>query len=115
MTELIGVYRVDEAISDEVCIVSYDYNSQTPRLYSKYYADKMPGVYKVTMAEATAGSSAAPAYFAPNSYLDLYGIEQLVIDGGIIANNPSLFANLMARDLLGKQNVRIVSFSTGTD
>ena len=85
MTELIGVYRVDEAISDEVCIVSYDYNSQTPRLYSKYYADKMPGVYKVTMAEATAGSSAAPAYFAPNSYLDLYGIEQLVIDGGILA------------------------------
>lgn len=115
MNELIGEYGVEDAMTDDVCIVAYDYNSQSPRLYSKYFAEKVPGVYRVKMSEATAGSSAAPAYFAPNSYLDMYGIEQLVIDGGIIANNPSLFANLMARDLLGKKNIRIISFSTGTN
>ena len=114
MNELIGVYHVKDAITDEVCIVAYDYNSQSPRLYSKYLSNKVPGIYDVKMSVATAGSSAAPAYFAPNSYYDTYGIEQLVIDGGIVANNPSLFATLMARDLREKKNIRLISFSTGT-
>lgn len=113
--ELIGEFFVDDAVTSEVCIVAYDYNSQKPRFYSKYFANKYPAIFNVTMANATAGSSAAPAYFAPNYFKDLYGTEQLIIDGGIIANNPALYANLMARYLLDKQNVRIISFSTGTD
>ena len=42
-----------------------------------------------------------------------YGFEARLIDGGIICNNPSLYAYYYARYYLGKTNVRIISLGTG--
>jgi len=45
---------------------------------------------------------------------DQYGVQQHVIDGGIIGNNPSLFAYLMATQLNKKgPKLRILSLGTG--
>ena len=59
------------------------------------------------------GSGAAPIYFDPNVYIDSYGIQEIVIDGGIICNNPELYAYLMAKYLKGKKKVRIIALGTG--
>ena len=45
--------------------------------------------------------------------VDDYGIQQLVIDGGIIGNNPSLFAYLMQSKMKKKAPIRIWSMGTG--
>lgn len=44
-----GNIYVSEALSDEVFLVSYSYNAQEPRFYSKYYSRKQPEIYNVTM------------------------------------------------------------------
>ena len=113
MRELLGEAKLKEAITDEALMVAYDYNSQQPRLYSKYFAEYYPAAYDVKMYQATAGSSAAPIYFTPFSYADEYGLQNRVIDGGIIANNPSLKALMVAKELRGKNKIRLLSLSVG--
>lgn len=114
MAELIGGRHVKEAMMDEVMLVAYEYNSQQPRFYSKYYADINPGVYDVLYSKACGGSSAAPLYFEPQQVIDSYGLDQLVIDGGIIANNPALYAYILQKEIKGKTPIRILSLGTGT-
>jgi patatin-like phospholipase/acyl hydrolase len=73
-------------------VVTYDYNSQQPRLYSKYFLNNNSKIYNVTLANATSSSSAAPTYFKPKVNINGYNMSEYLIDGGIIGNNPSLFA-----------------------
>jgi len=40
-------------------------------------------------------------------------MKELQIDGGVICNNPSLYAYEFARLLLGKQKIRVLSLGTG--
>lgn len=63
MLELIGEKYVKEALTEELMIVAYDYNSQQPRYYSKWFSEDQPKVYDVLYSNATGGSSAAPFYF----------------------------------------------------
>ena len=65
MVNLLGQYNITETISDEVLIVAYDYNSQEPRFFSKYFAHKDPNIYNMKVGFATAASSAAPTFFDP--------------------------------------------------
>jgi len=74
MQELIGGRNISEALFDELLIVAYEYNSQQPRFYSKYFSTRDKAVYDVEMAKATGGSSAAPVYFEPQQVEDLYGL-----------------------------------------
>jgi hypothetical protein len=113
MKELIGQKNISAAMQDELLIVAYDYNSKQPRFYSKHFASLDEGIYDVQMSKATGGSSAAPVYFEPQHVVDEYGIDQLVIDGGIIGNNPSLFAYLMQNKIKKKTPIRIWSMGTG--
>jgi hypothetical protein len=45
--------------------------------------------------------------------IDEYGVQQLVIDGGIIGNNPALFSYLMQSKMKKKAPIRIWSMGTG--
>jgi len=65
MKELLGKYHVKDALSDEVLMVAYDYNSQEPRFFSKFFSEKDPAIYDITFGNATGASSAAPTYFDP--------------------------------------------------
>lgn len=38
MKDRLGHYLISETITDELLITAYDYNSQEPRFYSKYFA-----------------------------------------------------------------------------
>jgi len=113
MKDLIGDRNMSEALFDELLVVAYEYNSQQPRFYSKFFSEKDKAVYDVKMSKATGGSSAAPVYFEPQQLQDMYGLEQLVIDGGIIGNNPALFSYMMQSKIQKKAPIRIVSIGTG--
>ena len=65
MKELLGDFDIEEAITDELLVVAYDYNSQQPRFFSKYFAKEDAGIYDVAIGSATGASSAAPTYFDP--------------------------------------------------
>jgi len=62
---------------------------------------------------ATGGSSAVPGAFEPQVIMDQYGNEQVIIDGGIVCNNPSLVALIMANVIRRKKHIRVISLGTG--
>jgi patatin-like phospholipase/acyl hydrolase len=94
-------------------ITAFDYNSLEPRFFSKYFAKMNPNVYDVKIGESTGASSAAPTYFDPKKTENAYGLTELQVDGGIICNNPSLYAYQVAKLLNKKKNIRILSIGTG--
>lgn len=49
LNEMFGSFKVKDALSEEVMIVSFSYNVQEPRFYSKFEARHDPPVYDVTM------------------------------------------------------------------
>jgi len=65
--------------------------------------------------EAARASSAAPTYFRPAFFTDRETGENLVLlDGGVVANNPVLYAYAHARKLYPDcQKFHILSLSTG--
>jgi hypothetical protein len=67
----------------------------------------------VPVGNATGASSAAPTFFDPKSQTNGYGLFELQIDGGIICNNPSLYAYQLATLMHKKKKVRILSLGTG--
>ena len=105
-----GTTMLNEAITTEVMLVAYDYNAQQPRLFTKGNAIKHPELYNLQFKDAAEASAAAPIYFAPK----VVG-NQTLVDGGIIANNPSLYAYIYAIEELGKdpKNIRVLSVGTG--
>ena len=95
-------------------VTSYEFNGKQPRFFSKFF-NAMDPLYDVTLATAVGGSSSAPLYFDPKEYINEYNITNELIDGGIICNNPSLYAYLMASELKEVPNhIEIVSLGTGT-
>ena len=77
MEELLGDFNIDQAITDELLVVAYDYNSQQPRFFSKYFSHEDAGVYDVPIGNATGASSAAPTFFDPKVQNNLYGLTEL--------------------------------------
>jgi len=77
MQTLLGKYKIDEVLSDEVLIVAYDYNSQEPRFFSKYFSFLDPLIYDVPVGNATGASSAAPTFFDPKVNKDGFGFTEM--------------------------------------
>ena len=94
-------------------IVAYDYNSNSPRFYSDYFYDQQPGFYDILARDAVGASAAAPTYFDPLEHKNNFSMEEMLIDGGVVANNPSLYAQLMSRYLLDHDDVLMISIGTG--
>ena len=82
------VYFKDIAV-DDLLIPAFEFNQNEPRFYSKWFAEYDPGIYDVELWEAVLSSSSAPIYFDPNTRTNGYGVSAVLIDGGIICNNPS--------------------------
>jgi len=69
-------------------------------------ADNNPtGKFKkrdLSLGTATGASSAAPTFFDPKTHINSFKMKEMQIDGGIICNNPALYAYEFARLLLKK-------------
>lgn len=86
-------------------------------MFSKYFVREEFGTYNMTINHQTGASAAAPTYFAPKAQRNAYGLLEIQVDGGIIANNPVLYAYEMATKLnhvADPETVRIISLGTGT-
>jgi len=113
MKDYLGAKFVSDFYTNEALITAFDYNSLEPRFFSKYFANMNPEIYNVTIGDSTGASSAAPTYFDPKRTKNAYGFTELQVDGGIICNNPSLYAYQLAKLLNRKENIRILSIGTG--
>lgn len=113
MRFMIGKRNISQALTSELMITAYDYNAQLPKLFTKRGAELEPNRFEVLTSNATGSSSAAPVFFEPQKIINGYDQVELLIDGGIIANNPSLLAYMSARFLLGEEEIRIMSLGTG--
>ena len=86
-----------------VAVLAYDVEKRMPRLLSSYDS---PGIKMLSAASAT---SAAPIYYSTQEIDD----GSWLIDGGIVANNPSLLGYSEAKKLFFNTNVKILSIGTG--
>ena len=109
---MFGTVPIVDALTDEIFIVSFDYSEGNPIFFTKLYAEN-PDIkndnelYGTTLSNAAEASAAAPIYFDPK----IMGTH-ILIDGGVIANNPSLYAYEYANKVLDKKLIRIVSIGT---
>ena len=107
-----------DLVVDEALIVSLDFNSRKPKMFSKYFDEIQPGFYSETVAEAIAASASAPMVFQPLQLTTKVGqLVQYLIDGGVVANNPSIYAYIVARyfnEVRPKaEDFRIMSLAAG--
>ena len=86
-----------------VAVLAYDVENRKPRLLSSYDS---PGIKMVSAASAT---SAAPIYYSTQEIDD----GTWLIDGGIVANNPSLLGYSEARKLFPGHQIKVLSIGTG--
>ena len=85
-------------------IMAYDVSGGQPQMIRSFGEQS----YYPTWVAARA-TSAAPTYFSPCEYAG-----KLLVDGGVVANNPALFAYFEARKLYPDcKCFHILSFSTG--
>ena len=86
-----------------VAVLAYDVEKRMPRLLSSYDS---PGIKMLSAASAT---SAAPIYYSTQEIDD----GSWLIDGGIVANNPSLLGYSEAKKLFPNNNIKILSIGAG--
>jgi predicted acylesterase/phospholipase RssA len=104
--ELLLEYFKDQSLGEAkkpVAVLAYDVENRKPRLLSSY---ESPGIKMVSAASAT---SAAPIYYSTQEIDD----GSWLIDGGIVANNPSLLGYSEARKLFPGCEIKVLSIGTG--
>lgn len=103
----------NDVYSDELMAIAYDFNKKQPRFFSKYFIKNDPGQYgNFLIRDAVGASSSAPVYFNPLQHTDNFNETSNLVDGGVISNNPALYASLLAQ-MRGNNQLRVVSLGTG--
>lgn len=116
-----GDLDFNDIAAKELLITSYEFNSKTPRFFSKSFIRESP-IYDIPLRYAVGASSSAPLYFDPlemPSDSTPFNITYTLVDGGIICNNPAFYAYLVATHFAAPHNgfdanlLRMVSLGTG--
>ena len=105
-TDVLLDYFADQSLGEAkkpVAVLAYDVEKRKPRILSSYDS---PGIKMVSAASAT---SAAPIYYSTQEIDD----GSWLIDGGIVANNPSLLGYSEAKKLFSKHEIKVFSIGTG--
>ena len=76
-------------VKTDLIVTSVDISSMTPRFHKSDFAEKNKWRVNEKLASAIIASSSAPSYFPIARHLKY---SDYLIDGGIVANNPSLIA-----------------------
>lgn len=113
LDKMYGKYNVTDVLTDEILLMAYSFNEQKPRLYSKAQASHDANIYNIPLSWAAEASSATPLYFDPKVFVNWAGTQELLIDGAIIANNPSMYAFIIASQFNKKKDIRMISLGAG--
>ena len=107
LQEIYGSMTINEALAPLI-ITAYECTRGEPFLFRSYRGSQY------LMKDAARAATAAPTYFSPAFITDPEtGKELCFIDGGVAANNPSLYAYLEAKQLY-PQAEKFHIFSIGT-
>ena len=107
-TELFKNYFKKKLIASSekpVVVLAYDVEKRKPRLISSYDNSNISAVSAVN------ASSAAPLYYPTVQIED----GSWLIDGGVVANNPSLIGYNEARKYFNTSKIKVFSVGTGID
>jgi len=113
LKEHLGDATFEDITVSELLVAAYEFNSRTPRFYSKIFRDIDPGRYDVLLRTAVGASSSAPTYFDPETHTNLFNITSSLVDGGIICNDPALYAYMIAYNFYDRKNIKLISLGTG--
>lgn len=102
-----GDSRLSQAIV-EVLVTAYDLRMRCPVYFSRSKAKRKAGA-DYLIRDIAMGTSAAPTYFPPVKVGN-----HVVIDGGVVANNPACAAYAHAKKLWPDEEILLVSLGTGT-
>jgi len=108
-----GETRLKEALV-EVLVTAYDIEKRDAFFYRRRRA-QADARYDVPLRVAARATSAAPTYFEP-LLVPWPGDRDVLVDGGVFANNPALCAYAEARQTLargGPEDILLVSLGTG--
>lgn len=114
--ETFGDALLSEALCESVVAVSYELEQRMPVFFSsaKARADQAMDFFVRDVALATA---AAPTYFPPAHIRNVLGDPFYMVDGGLIANNPTQRAFMESRRMypyVPLNRYIILSIGTGT-
>ncbi len=117
MEDLLQVYfgkiKLNKLLAN-VLIPAYDIDLQKMKFFSSKSA-RDDVYYDYFIKDIARATSAAPTYFPPKLIYNVDGSDSnILVDGGVGANNPTLCAAVHAIDLYGKNiSILIVSIGTG--
>ncbi len=118
--QILGDKRFDAFLTD-VGIVTIHYNETRPMIFKSSvkqahgrYSTFQPG-FGCTIAEAVIASSAAFPFFEKAKVITSNQGEPDLIDGGFVANNPTLLAiaDAVKAYKVEKENIKVLSLGTG--
>jgi patatin-like phospholipase/acyl hydrolase len=103
--------RVLGESTKRLLIPSWDVQSSEVHIFKTPHSDRLTRDWRVKMVDVALATSAAPTYF-PAAVVD----SARLVDGGVFANNPSLFAIAEARSMLGASldKIRVLNIGTMT-
>jgi hypothetical protein len=109
LREIFGELKMWDALVPTM-VVTYDCSKDQPYIISSY------GKGNLLMRQAARATSAAPTYFTPQTILDESSGERVtLIDGGVVANNPVLYAYMEAKRLYPEsKRFHVLSLSTAS-
>jgi patatin-like phospholipase/acyl hydrolase len=85
-------------VMTDVLIPSYDIESRTPYFFKSHMAKKNGSDFFIR--DAARATSAAPTYFPPTKIQSIdRQLEYVLIDGGVVANDPAICAYAEAKAL----------------
>ena len=106
--DLLNLYFQDKLISSSekpVVVLTYDVEKRKPRLIASYDQSNISAV------SAISASSAAPLYYPTVNIDD----GSWLIDGGVVANNPSLIGYNEARKYFNTDKIKVFSIGAGVN
>jgi patatin-like phospholipase/acyl hydrolase len=93
-----------------VIVPTYDMRAAEPVVFRS--AD-FTGQAQPLMRDVARATSAGPTYFPP-AHMVLGGVERVLVDGGLAANNPAMFGYTAALATSQPNDIMLVSLGTGT-
>ena len=111
-------YTIEDVISDDLFITSWDLNNRSPRFFSKWAYNnlKEPDFYHhLSLLDMTWASANTPYYFKPasinNGNSSTEYNQDIYISGDNIAVSPALLSYLYAneRKSVKQEDIRVVS------
>lgn len=104
-------------LKQNVLITSYDTEKSKATIFTHFNHVKDCEYMDIPVWSIARATSAAPTYFEPHHFSTNYHgrkIEYTCVDGGMIANNPTMCAYVEAKKQWPDEKIIVVSIGTGT-